>query len=229
MNSITDGYVWVGYGWKSLSEISNEMDIHSLCESLPESQLSDMIDAFMQQNTPDIPIPPDENEISIESQEEKEEIPLENVEIKQDISNLLQDIHQQSQLGSLKIKEIVDSVMLESVDPLKESIKHSEQVENVQEKQVDEQENSKSMDNNPSESDGFVDQVIESLFTPGIHGKVLQTMHISFIALVFTLLCLLILTKSIHVVFLLAITGCLWISTDWFLKMIQEEESKKLQ
>jgi hypothetical protein len=62
----------------------------------------------------------------------------------------------------------------------------------------------------------IVDEIIQSILTPGLSGRILAMMHASFFALTLTLVALLVLTLNIHVLFLLIITGCLWASISWF-------------
>jgi hypothetical protein len=70
----------------------------------------------------------------------------------------------------------------------------------------------------------LVEEVVNSIFTPGISGRVLQMMHISFLALMMTLLVLFIFTASWHVVFLLVVNAALWGSITLFVHEMDRQE-----
>ncbi|KAI9285693.1 ER protein Pkr1-domain-containing protein [Umbelopsis sp. AD052] len=78
-----------------------------------------------------------------------------------------------------------------------------------------------------SRKDGLVNDIIESIMTPGYTpNSVIQLMYKAFYALFFTLFLLLIGTSgNLHVLALLIISICLFLSVRWF---INEMETIKL-
>jgi hypothetical protein len=81
-------------------------------------------------------------------------------------------------------------------------------------------------------SNGIMEEIVDSILTPGVSPQVLAVMHSSFFALTFTLLILLFLTSSLYVVFLLLINAALWTSITLFVHEAQqsvETDEKKIQ
>lgn len=66
----------------------------------------------------------------------------------------------------------------------------------------------------------IAEEIFDSIITPGLSGRVLSMMHVSFFALILTLVVLLILTHSMHVVFLLVVNGALWGAVSMFINDI---------
>lgn len=76
----------------------------------------------------------------------------------------------------------------------------------------------------------FVENLWESIFTPGATPTLLIATNVSFGALQLVLLALLVATQSIHFVILSAISGGLWWAINWFareLKIHQQQEDEK--
>ncbi|KAI8577211.1 hypothetical protein K450DRAFT_253428 [Umbelopsis ramanniana AG] len=78
-----------------------------------------------------------------------------------------------------------------------------------------------------SRKDGLVNDIIESIMTPGYTpNSVIQLMYKAFYALFFTLFLLLLGTNgNLHVLALLIISICLFLSVRWF---INEMETMKI-
>lgn len=78
----------------------------------------------------------------------------------------------------------------------------------------------------------FMSDLFTSIFTPGPTPTLLVATNISFAALQFILLVLLILTYSIHFIILSVLCGGLWWSINWFaaeLEVAKRTEKKKTQ
>ena len=65
-------------------------------------------------------------------------------------------------------------------------------------------------------------EVVDSIFTPGMNSRVQAVMHVAFALLFLTFLGLLFMTSfNYHVMVLLGISLCLWITTTWFVARIE--------
>ncbi|KAI7359171.1 hypothetical protein KC354_g9437 [Hortaea werneckii] len=80
----------------------------------------------------------------------------------------------------------------------------------------------------------FVENLWSAVFTPGPTPTLLVATNVTFVALQFLLLALLIATYSIHFVILSVLCGGLWWSVNWFASELQaaqlkEEEAERLR
>ena len=80
------------------------------------------------------------------------------------------------------------------------------------------------MDEDTPGNGSIVEEVVHSILTPGISGRVLQMMHLSFIGLLLTLFVLFVLTGSGHALFLLIVNVLLWLSLTWFVQEMGRQE-----
>ncbi len=72
------------------------------------------------------------------------------------------------------------------------------------------------MSSEAAQSKNIIEEVWESVFTPGMNPRVVLFMNISFIALFVTLLFLAVLTEgNMHVLFLLVISVSLFATVQW--------------
>lgn len=72
----------------------------------------------------------------------------------------------------------------------------------------------------------FIEELWNSIFTPGPTPTLLVATNATFAALQFLLLILLIATYSLHFVALSVLSGGLWYAINWFARELQAEKSK---
>lgn len=75
----------------------------------------------------------------------------------------------------------------------------------------------------------FAEDLWQSVLTPGITPSLITATHASFAALLVILVFMLVSTKSLHFVALLAIASGLWAAVTWFIREIQLLELEKKQ
>ena len=73
----------------------------------------------------------------------------------------------------------------------------------------------------------FVEQLWDSVFTPGTTPALLLATNISFLLLQLTLATLLVVTRSVHFVVLNAIAAGLWCAINWFVREVEVERAKE--
>jgi uncharacterized membrane protein YccC len=71
----------------------------------------------------------------------------------------------------------------------------------------------------------LIQEVIDSILTPGVNTRIYKIFNIIFGMLIATLLALYWMSSySYHVLFLLIVAGCLWGTTTWFVGEIKKLE-----
>jgi hypothetical protein len=75
----------------------------------------------------------------------------------------------------------------------------------------------------------FVEELWNSIFTPGATPTLLLATNVSFAALQLVLFSLLVMTYSIHFVILSAICGGLWAAINWFVTELHKEQQKEAE
>jgi hypothetical protein len=71
----------------------------------------------------------------------------------------------------------------------------------------------------------FIEELWESVFTPGTSPALIQATHGSFVALTLSLIWMVYHSRSIHFFNLLIIALCLWASVTWFLSELAKEKA----
>lgn len=67
----------------------------------------------------------------------------------------------------------------------------------------------------------------ESIFTPGTTPSLVIATHVSFAALLVTLIALLVATKNIHFVVLTVLASGLWVAITWFITELKLEKERQ--
>jgi hypothetical protein len=67
----------------------------------------------------------------------------------------------------------------------------------------------------------FITDLWESIFTPGTTPSLILATHLSFGALLVTLIGLLFATRNIHFVILTVLASSLWAAITWFIKEVE--------
>ncbi|KAJ3238793.1 hypothetical protein HDU81_007182 [Chytriomyces hyalinus] len=76
------------------------------------------------------------------------------------------------------------------------------------------------------EPSNILEEVWMSVFTPGVNSRVVMVMDVCFYALFFVFFGMLVITSgNFHVIFLILITACLFISVKWFLAELRRVEA----
>lgn len=73
----------------------------------------------------------------------------------------------------------------------------------------------------------FMEELWNSIFTPGASPTLLVATNTTFAALQFLLLALLLATYSVHFVVLSFLSGGLWYSINWFAREVRKEHEEK--
>jgi cytoskeletal protein RodZ len=74
---------------------------------------------------------------------------------------------------------------------------------------------------------GFVEDLWQSVFTPGATPTLILTTHATFALLVTTLTVFAFLTKSIHIINLLVLSILLWGTLTWFIAELKKTDALK--
>ncbi|KAI8827822.1 ER protein Pkr1-domain-containing protein [Chytriomyces cf. hyalinus JEL632] len=76
------------------------------------------------------------------------------------------------------------------------------------------------------EPSNILEEVWMSVFTPGVNSRVVMVMDVCFYALFFVFFGMLVITGgNFHVIFLILITACLFISVKWFIAELRRAEA----
>ncbi|KAI9792006.1 MAG: SMK killer toxin resistance protein [Piccolia ochrophora] len=73
----------------------------------------------------------------------------------------------------------------------------------------------------------FMEDLLNSIFTPGPTHSLLIATNVSFAALQFVLAILLFMTKSIHFIVLSFLSAALWLAINWFAKELQQAKAEE--
>ncbi|KAJ3249214.1 hypothetical protein HDU78_005354 [Chytriomyces hyalinus] len=77
------------------------------------------------------------------------------------------------------------------------------------------------------EPSNILEEVWMSVFTPGVNSRVVMVMDVCFYALFFVFFGMLVITGgNFHVIFLILITACLFISVKWFIAELRKAEAE---
>lgn len=72
----------------------------------------------------------------------------------------------------------------------------------------------------------FIQELWDSVFTPGTSPALIKATHASFVLLILSLITLIFMTRSIHFINLLVISVCLYAAVIWFIEELKKAKLK---
>ncbi|KAJ3264219.1 hypothetical protein HDU77_009058 [Chytriomyces hyalinus] len=173
----------------------------------------------------------DQSALREEENDENEAHEVEPDEYEDDGSELGEDELDDDELDEDELDE--DEIPASSDDNYGSSEFIEGDYENTLRKRHAQNSNDDMSDNPPSdelilpEPSNILEEVWMSVFTPGVNSRVVMVMDVCFYALFFVFFGMLVITGgNFHVIFLILITACLFISVKWFIAELKKAEAE---